>query len=90
MRKLSLIIFILLLQGNVWAEQVSISNLTTINDNDETLEIANSQSENHNAQVAFSCTCYGGPGYYRYECAPVAKTCYGGPGYYPYTCWVCP
>ena len=37
-----------------------------------------------------SCTCYGGPGNYAYQCAPIQKTCYGGPGMYPYQCSVCP
>lgn len=37
-----------------------------------------------------SCTCYGGPGNYAYQCAPTPKTCYGGPGMYPYQCSVCP
>lgn len=37
-----------------------------------------------------TCTCFGGPGNYRYQCKPIRKTCYGGPGHYPYDCYVCP
>jgi hypothetical protein len=44
--------------------------------------------DSHRNQL--SCTCYGGPGNYPYQCAPITKTCYGGPGMYPYSCSVCP
>lgn len=43
-----------------------------------------------NQNSTLSCICYGGPGNYRYACAPVTTTCHGGPGNYPYSCLVCP
>ena len=44
----------------------------------------------YGAEMEKSCTCVGGPGNYKYKCAPIQKTCHGGPGMYPYTCYVCP
>ena len=51
---------------------------------------SDSKTEQYNKDCRPTCTCFGGPGNYSYQCQPVAKTCYGGPGNYPYTCWVCP
>lgn len=84
MKKIYLTIIILILQGNVWASQSQL----LFNGFYENQELINSQQENNNNEE-LSCICYGGPGNYRYQCAPVVTICYGGPGNYPYPCSRC-
>lgn len=90
MKKIKLTILILILHGNVWASQQPTESQILTNDFNEAEQMINSQQDNNDIQETLSCTCYGGPGNYRYQCAPVAKTCYGGPGNYQYTCYTCP